>query len=153
MEGLIPFIIMLILGSLFSSGKKKNSTETKKQAKPFTTEKQERDNPIKKLKEMSRDLYQEIQQEFEVEQEKTKPRPAVTPKEVVQKVETWQKEITVQPVTPVERKKSRGTVQPKEGTRQKKKQVKEKQLMPTSSDDIMKGIIFSEIIGPPKSKR
>lgn len=148
---------MLILGSLFSSGKKKNTKEKKQQSKPFTAEKQEQDNPIRKLKEMSRDLYQEIQQEFEVEQENTqpKPKPTVTPQEVVQKVETRRKDIPVQRAVPVERRRKRETIRLEESAKQKQPQtkVRNKQLVPNTSDDIMKGIIFSEIIGPPKSKR
>lgn len=144
MEGLLPFIIMLILGALFNSGKKKKSDEKQKPAKPFTTEQPKHDNPIKKLKEMSRDLYHEIQQEFEVEEEKPKHEPVRIPK-----VERAIKEPNVKSRVALAEGRQQSAV------RQSpiKKQVPKKRLVPTSSDEIMQGIIFSEIIGPPKSKR
>lgn len=149
MEGLIPFVIMLILGALFNSGKKKVSEEKKQPTKPFTAEKTEHDNPIKKLKEMSREIYKEIQQEFEVE-EKPASQPVKKRREVA--VEVKVDEPIRQP-----RVKTRVAIteerQRNENAAKQKQPTVSKQLVPTTSDEIMKGIIFSEIIGPPKSKR
>lgn len=148
MEGLIPFVIMLILGALFNSGKKKVSEEKKQPTKPFTAEKTEQDNPIKKLKEMSREIYKEIQQEFEVE-EKRSSQPVKQRREVAVEVKVDE---------PVREPRVKARVAITEGRQRnehtkKKQQASKKQLVPTTSDEIMKGIIFSEIIGPPKSKR
>lgn len=149
MESLIPFIIMLILGSLFK-GKGKKPSEDERQPKPSTAQRKEQDNPLKKLKEMSRDLYKEIQQELEQETKKTEQRPVVIPKTVVQKVEA-----KAEPIKPIE-KKRRVETHRDEVKRQKVRKpskVANASIVPKSSDDIMKGIIFSEIIGPPKSRR
>lgn len=142
---------MLLLGSLFNSSKKKQQPNERKEPKPFTAGQKEQDNPIKKLKEMSRDLYKEIQKEFETEQQQAKPQPQRTmpKKDVVKKVEVKKKEEGTPHVTLAEKRKTKEAVQRKVPIKQKKK----KALVPTSSDDMMKGIIFSEIIGPPKSKR
>lgn len=146
---------MLLLGSLFNSSKKKQQSKERKEPKPFTAGQKEQDNPIKKLKEMSRDLYKEIQQEFEEEQQQTKPQPkrTVSPKDIVRQVEVKRKEEVAQKVQPVEKRKPKEVVQSKVVTKQKQKPMKKKPLIPTSSDDMMRGMIFSEIIGPPKSKR
>ncbi|AOV07890.1 hypothetical protein [Sporosarcina ureilytica] len=147
MESLIPFIIMLLLGSLFS-GKKKSSQDEKRPSKPFTAEKQ--DNPIKKLKEMSRDLYKEIQQEMEQENKKVEQRPVAVPRESFSKAES-RKETPI----PLDGGRRRETRRDKVKRQSKIKQsnVANRDFVPSSSDDIMKGIIFSEIIGPPKSRR
>lgn len=164
MESLIPFIIMLVIGALFNSGKKKAPEEQKRQqSKPFTSGKPEQDNPIKKLKEMSRDLYKEIQQEFEQEQEKPQQRPVEIPKQRVQqqvdvtKVEAPKREerVYTRSTEPSERQQEAVRRQARQAEKRQNKQsaVASNQLVPTTSDEIMKGIIFSEIIGPPKSKR
>lgn len=153
MENLLPFIIMLILGALFNSGKKKAPKDNGQQTKPFTAGETEQDNPIKKLKEMSRDLYKEIQQEFEAEAD---PEPVPTPRPVRKRREIAVEVKDLEPI-PEPRVKSRVALtesrQRNEKSTVKKRQTTQKQLVPTTSDDIMRGVIFSEIIGPPKSKR
>ena len=61
MEQIIIFIILAILGSLFS-GKNKNKAPQKGQPKPFTAE---QNSPVKKLKEMSKEMFKEIQRELQ----------------------------------------------------------------------------------------
>lgn len=163
MESLIPFIIMLAIGALFNSGKKKAPQDQKRQqSKPFTSGQPEQDNPIKKLKEMSRDMYKEIQQEFEQEQQKVEQRPVTIPKATVQKVDVAQGEAPKRKER-VNTRSVGGSERQQESVRRQARQAQERKrqqstgantrLVPTTSDEIMKGIIFSEIIGPPKSKR
>lgn len=155
---------MLVIGALFNSGKKKAPQETKRQqSKPFTSGQPEQDTPIKKLKEMSRDLYKEIQQEFEQEQQKAEQHPAEVPKATVQKVdvakiETPKREERVNTRAAGTSERQQETVRRQEERQAQRRQklqttAASSQLVPTTSDEIMKGIIFSEIIGPPKSKR
>ncbi|MDS9471026.1 hypothetical protein [Sporosarcina pasteurii] len=153
MESLIPFIIMLLLGSLFS-GKKKSSEEDRR-SKPFTPESKEQDNPIKKLKEMSKDIYKEIQQEMEQETKKVEHRPVAIPGESLRKVEEQRAEVQKQKTISSDSGRRREARRDKVKRQSKNKQtnVENRDLVPSSSDDIMKGIIFSEIIGPPKSRR
>ena len=150
MESLIPLIIMLIVGSLFSNKRKKPEDE-QKPAKPFTTQSEQADGPVKRLKEM----YQEIQQELgeEKEQPRPSPRPVVQPYEV--KVTPERVEVS----TP-RRSQRTDSSRTRQSTRIVQQQVKtqkqvrtQKNLLPKTQDDIMKGVIFSEIFGPPKSKR
>lgn len=158
MEGIIPFIIMLLLGSLFSG--KKKSTEEGKRQKPYNAEPKQQDTPIKKLKEMSRDLYKEIQQELEQESNQAERRltPTPTPIESFPKVNVQQSTVqSPERIDEQEGRQGRRTetrrVRSQQQTKVKKSTVENSDLVPRNSDDIMKGIIFAEIIGPPKSRR
>ena len=153
MEGLIPFIIMLIVGSLFSSKKKKTADE-QEQAKPFTAQKERQDGPVKKLKEM----YEEIQKELEKGNETQRPAPQMTQRTMA-KPEVKVTPERVEVAVPLREQRTEPSMR-SQSSRHETKQVVKKQnktprvgLMPKSQDDIMKGVIFSEIFGPPKSKR
>ena len=153
MENLIPFIIMLLVGSFLSS-KRKKPTDEQEQAKPFTAQGERHDGPVKKLKEM----YEEIQKELEEENEKQRPAPQMTQR-TMPKPEVKITPERVEVAVPLREKRTEPTRQSRP-SRFEEKQVVKKQnktprsgLMPKSQDDIMKGVIFSEIFGPPKSKR
>ena len=61
MEQILILIAMFILSSLFK-GKNKKEAPQKGQPKPFTAEP---NNPVKKMKEMSRDMVKELQKELQ----------------------------------------------------------------------------------------
>ena len=155
MESLIPFIIMLLVGSFLSS-KKKKPTDEQEQAKPFTAQNERQDGPVKKLKEM----YEEIQKELEKGNETQRPAPQMTQRTMGKpevKVTPERVEVAVplreQRAEPSMRSQSSRHVTVTNQVVQKQNKTPRAGLMPKSQDDIMKGVIFSEIFGPPKSKR
>lgn len=154
MESLIPFIIMLLVGSLFSS-KKKNASEEPKKAKPFTTANDRHDGPVKKLKEMSKDIYKEIQKELEEsnDQPHTMPERTIPKPEVKVRPERIEVSIPRVETTKPSRVSRSSRHEQKEVVKKQRKIVPQTNIMPKTPDDIMKGVIFSEILGPPKSKR
>ena len=151
MEQLIPFIIILLVGSFFSSKKKKAAEQAKE--KPFTAQEQQI-GTLGKLKEM----YQELQNEMQ---------PEIREREIQ---EAERMNIPVNPVAAnraplknaVPRAEDRTEV-PKERSKRRSSAVRVKSevlhptgakgIMPKNRDDIIKGIVFSEIFGPPISKR
>jgi len=156
MEQLIPLIIMLIIGSLFRKKKGKDATESK-QTKPFTAQESPQNNPVGKLKEMSRDLYRELQQEME--QNPEAPTAQRTPQVVIPA------KIVEEKPPVVKRENRRNSRTQRAGSRSRvstpiantqpsrRATANTTSLMPKSEEDIIKGVIFSEIFGPPKSKR
>lgn len=184
-EQLIPLIIILLASTLF--GKKKKKGSDPKQTNP-STEQSQQSGPMRKIKEMSKEMYEEIQKEI-----KEDPRTTENPR--AQEIRKIQEHPKVQEVQRVQEKtrtydrqrtSNRGStrrpietsVQPlnvdfpseisrikttKERPNRRKvtaRKVSEKeQLLTTSSivpkdkNDLIKGIIFSEIYGPPISKR
>ncbi|MCZ2259362.1 hypothetical protein [Sporosarcina sp. G11-34] len=151
MENLIPFIIMLLIGSFFSS-KKKKSTEQEK-AKPFTAQ-EPQSGPVGKLKEM----YQELQKEMQAQTREQEVQQ--TPQMNIPKSPVAPKSIPVQVSLPRE---GRPKPLPKEKTtrraaftqnaKKEQQSTRPKGIIPQSQDDLIKGIVYSEIFGPPVSKR
>lgn len=140
MEAFIPIIIAALLSLFF----KKKEPEKKTVEKPVNRtpmRKTVSENPFKELGDFAKQFTSERQQDM-----KTKP-PIVKEVPVVEKLErevkrdqgvarssgrlsTHQKNIPVTVSTPVV-----------------------DSLIPSSQDELIKGIIFSEILAPPKSKR
>ncbi|WP_342505229.1 hypothetical protein [Sporosarcina sp. FSL K6-2383] len=173
MEQIIILVIIAIVSSFFKKGKGKTEGPAKGQSKPFTATGRVPDSPQSKLKEMSKDLYRELQKEMQRTDEEPPsrqlPREAVPQRPVV---------VPVQPVVapvvaePVRSTTPRATVERKErpdSSRDRKRHsgrlsahgaqyqmastMQSHDLMPKTKQDLIKGIIFSEIFGPPKSKR
>ena len=153
MDSIIPLIIMLIVGALFSGKKKKPSQQ--EEAKPFTAQQESPDGPVKKLKEMYQEIQKEMQQQQTQQQEPPRQIPVPAPRVVV--------EPTPKPleVSVSSKRESRARTSNRQKTRGKSTRVVEKQqskiqverILPKTKDDLIKGVIFSEIYGPPKSKR
>jgi len=152
MDSIIPLIIMLIVGALLSGKKKKSSQQ--EEAKPFTAQQESPDGPVKKLKEMYQEIQQEMQQQTQ-QQEPPRQMSVPAPRVVVEL-----------PPKPIEvaapsKRGSKVRSRTRQSTRGKSTKVVEKQkskiqvesILPKTKDDLIKGIIFSEIYGPPKSKR
>ncbi len=171
MEQLIIFIILAILGSFFNKSKKKAADEG--QPKPFTATGRVPDNPKSTLKEMSKDLYREFQKEMHREdveppsrqlQQTMIPQPVVVAQPVAAPVTA----APVRSATPRagterkeradssrdrQRERHSGRLSVHGGTRQSNSVIKTHDLMPKNEQDLLKGIVFSEIFGPPKAKR
>lgn len=156
MESIIIFIIISILGSLFS-GKNKKKAPQKEQPKPFTAE---QNHPVKKLKEISQEMVKEIQKEFQNGSGEPPSRQTPPVTDPRQPAIAEQKPARVEPIDVKRRdaelpstEKHRGRLATHGGTRKTLTVVEKHDLIPKSQEDFMKGIIMSEILAPPKSKR
>ncbi|BAQ11416.1 hypothetical protein OXB_2945 [Bacillus sp. OxB-1] len=164
MEGIVLLIISLIIGSFFNGSKNKKEPP-KTGAKPFTaTGKVEppakADDPLKRLKDLSREMYKEIQKELQTEDDeppsrqtapvRTKKEPAPSPQVVVAEAMPELPRRIQEPVM----EKHRGRLSAHSSNPKPELQSENvHDFFPQNEQDILKGIIFSEILGPPKSKR
>ena len=166
MESMIPLIIALIVGALLSGKKKKNPSQ-QEAAKPFTAQQghQEQEGPVKKLKEMYKELQKEMQQENQEQQLPADRRSMSAPSTRAQ-VELQSEAVEVPVISKREtrggsRTSSRTSSRSRQSTRGQSTMVVQREqsklqvesIIPKSKDDLIKGVIFSEIYGPPKSKR
>lgn len=161
METIIPLIIMLIVGSLFR--KKKVADEpAKDQQKPFTAQEERPNDPVKKLRDMSKEKYREIQQEMQQqfgEPTRQAPPQVVVPRELIKE----NPPVLVEKVSrKTQTRSSRGS-RSSNSSMDRTSSSSEKRIdgqaintsdyLPKSEQDLIKGVIFSEIFGPPKSKQ
>jgi hypothetical protein len=153
---IIIFIIVAILGSLLR-GKKKEQAPQKGQPKPFTAE---HNSPVKKLKEMSKEMYKEIQKELQTEIDEPPsrqiptaavPKQSVIPSPIAATVETIAS--PVRSAERVQKERQPGRLSVHGGTIEVQNSVEKHDLVPKTKEDFLKGIVFSEILAPPKSKR
>ncbi|GKV64650.1 MULTISPECIES: hypothetical protein [Sporosarcina] len=178
MEQLIILVIMLALGSLF--GKKKEKPEPKKQPpvqKPTYTQTVQRDSrepqrsnaaPVNKsrsLKDLSRNLFEDIQKEFKELQQEIQPEEAPVKSQAPQTeifypepaLEKKRQERAVKAVsTPRSERQSnaRGRFSSdQQEAFQSNDRILQEDLIPTTRQQVLQGIVYSEILGPPKSKR
>lgn len=146
---------MLVLGAIMK-GKGKDKSSGEAEAKPFTAGQKQPGSPVRKFKEVSTEMYKEIQREFqqETEREQTAQRPQSAPISA--------KPIAVEATgTKNSGRDRRETFTGRQSTRGHakitdeitKNEIKLESLVPKSKDDLIKGVIFSEIFGAPKSKR
>lgn len=160
MESLIILIVMGIVSMLFKG--KKPGEQPKAQTKQPTASNPRPADPMRKLKEMSQEMYKEIQREFQIEIEEPPSRqspPATQPQTAVSQAEhrmppKREKAAAVERKLP-ERSSSResshrGRLSAHGGKHVWEEAVEHHEMIPKSERDIIKGIIFSEILGPPK---
>ncbi|MET3656565.1 hypothetical protein MKY15_16720 [Sporosarcina sp. FSL K6-1540] len=166
MEQIIIFIILAIVGSFFR-GKKKDPAEGPK-PKPSTATGNAPEGPTTKLKEM----YRELQREMAGAD--AEPPIRQLPKQQQQATVTVPSApVVVPPARPTADRKERtnssanrhierpdssvnrhsGRLSAHGGQRPTVSAIQSHDLMPKSQGDLLKGIVFSEIYGPPKSKR
>ncbi|KXH87403.1 hypothetical protein [Sporosarcina sp. HYO08] len=156
MEQIIVLIIMLLLSSLFKGKGKKEQAPQKGAPKPFTASS---DDTFKKLKEMSKEMMREMQQE--VKREKEPPSRQTPPIVSPEKPKLQRKPVKAEQIgerknqrEKSQRESHRGRLSAHGGQiEQPTAFTTENHLLPKTEDDLLKGIIFSEILSPPKSKR
>ncbi|PID00462.1 MULTISPECIES: hypothetical protein [unclassified Sporosarcina] len=177
MEQLIILGIMLALGSLFGKKKDKDQQNQQKQqpkrppsqqwpAQPTQSEMKQREPqrtnaaPVEKprsLKELSRNLFEDIQKEFQdLQQEGKEPEQPVKAQAPQSEVFYAEPKKPVKPVsTPrPERQMGRGRLRGEEQSiLQEDEKILQEDLIPRTPQQIMQGIVYAEILGPPKSKR
>ncbi|PIC84736.1 hypothetical protein [Sporosarcina sp. P1] len=174
MEQLIILVIMLALGSLF--GKKKDQEKPDRQpkrppsqqwpAQPTQRQMNQRETPRtnatpeekpRSLKELSRNLFEDIQKEFQDLQQETK-EPGQPVKSQAPQSEVFYAE-PKKPAKPVsasrpERQTGRGRLHGEnQSIMLEDEQILQEDLIPRTPQQIMQGIVYAEILGPPKSKR
>ncbi|MFC5604046.1 hypothetical protein [Sporosarcina koreensis] len=163
METLIIAIAMGLI-SMFFRGKKSDEPQKKTQPKQSPGQSQwpssqpETHDPLRKLKEMSREMYKEVQREFQMEIDEPPSRqsePAVMPKKVA--IQEKPKEVPMSFQRKEREKKSStnhsGRLSTHQGNPVWEKPIEQHPMIPQNEQDLIKGIIFSEILGPPKSKQ
>lgn len=151
---------MLIVGA-FLSGRKKKDPSQQEEAKPFTAQQRqpEQEGPVKKLKEMYKEIQQEMQQENQRQQPAADSRPMTVPSPREQ-IESLPKSVEI-PVSSKREARGGSRSRGRQSTRGQSTRIVKKEesklqvesIIPKSKDDLIKGVIFSEIYGPPKSKR
>lgn len=175
MEQLIILGIMLALGSLFGKKKEKDQRQQQqpkqppsqqwpaqptqrelKQREPVRTNAAPVENP-RSLKDLSRNLFEDIQKEFKELQQETQEQQQPTATQAPQ-TEIFYAE----PKTPAkpasaarqERQVSKGRLQAQNQIlMQVDDPISQEDLIPRTPQQIMQGIVYAEILGPPKSKR
>ncbi|MBO0587752.1 hypothetical protein [Sporosarcina sp. E16_8] len=166
MEQLIIFIILAIVGSLFR-GKKKEPAKGP-QSKPVTATGRASEGPTTKLKEMYRELQREM-----AGAEPEQPSRQLSKQQQQAPITVPSSPVVVPPARPTADRKERanssanrhierpdssvnrhsGRLAAHGGQRPAVSSIQSHDLMPKNQDDLLKGIVFSEIFGPPKSKR
>ncbi|MCG7345094.1 hypothetical protein MHZ92_13190 [Sporosarcina sp. ACRSL] len=164
MEQLIILAVLGLISMLFKGKKPEQAPKTQKRQQTAQTG---TPDPMRKLKEMTQEMYQEIQREFQTEIDeppsrqspKQTPPPVVSlPTEVIKadrrenanaiSVQTDQKNARSS-----SRESHRGRLTAHQGSHVSNVQVAHSDLIPKTEQDLIKGIIFAEILGPPKSKQ
>jgi len=167
MEQLIIIIIMALVGSFFRG--KKKEPEKGPQPKPFTASERAPEGPTTKLKEM----YRELQREMAGADVEPEPPIRQLPKQQGQATMSVPSASVVPTERPTADRKERtnssanrhierpdssmnrhsGRLSAHGGQIPTVSAIQSHDLMPKNQVDLVKGIVFSEIFGPPKSKR
>lgn len=165
MEQIIIFIILALVGSFFRG--KKKEPEKGPQPKPFTATGHAPEGPTTKLKEMYRELQREMagaaaeppsRQLPKQQQQATVTVPSAPVVAPAARPTADRKERNSSANRHIERPDSSvnrhsGRLSAHGGQRQTVSAIQSHDLMPKNQEDLLKGIVFSEIFGPPKSKR
>ncbi|MEK3981155.1 hypothetical protein MKY37_19270 [Psychrobacillus sp. FSL K6-2836] len=141
MEAFIPIIIAAIFSLFFKNNKESDKKTVEKPVNSKPMRKTISENPFKELGDFAKQFTSERQQEMKTKSPIVKEVPVVKKMEREVKrdqgvarssgrLSTHQNNIPVTVSTPVV-----------------------DSIIPSSQDELIKGIIFSEILAPPKSKR
>lgn len=171
MEQLIILAIIGIISAIF--GKKKEQPSTKERKPAMTRPDQPATpDPMRKLKEMSKELFEEIEREFQLPDDEEPPsrqtpksapapaKPASQPKVTISPKRETAPVVKVKDKLDLATTRDKTSVEPHQGrlSAHQGKQVwsppvEHHEMIPKNEEDLIKGIIFSEILGPPKSKQ
>lgn len=176
MEQIIILIVIGLLSTLFGK-KNKGGAENQEQGPPRKTvtpnrgsdtarpsmpqraevsqtrqaSSSDQKDPFKRLKELTGEIYKEIQED----QRKTVTEPSVRIEPVAIPEAPGNKQLNPMSVRPERQANSRPSGRLSTHNPDQQRFVKSESLNVdvTSKQDILKGIVFSEILGPPKSKQ
>lgn len=141
MEAFIPIIIALLFSVFFNKKKEPDKKTVEKPVNSTPSRKTVSENPFKELGDFAKQFTNERQQE-----KKTKP-PVVREVPVVEKM-----------VREVKRNQGVARTSGRLSTHQESAPLRPEttpvnSMLPSSEDELIRAIIFSEILAPPKSKR
>lgn len=141
MEAFIPIIIALLFSVFFNKKKEPDKKTVEKPVNSTPSRKTVSENPLKELGDFAKQFTNERQQE-----KKTKP-PVVREVPVVEKMERE-----------VKRNQGVARTSGRLSTHQESAPLPPEttpvnSMLPSSEDELIRAIIFSEILAPPKSKR
>lgn len=142
MEAFIPIIIALLFSVFFNKKKEPDKKTVEKPVNSTPSRKTVSENPFKELGDFAKQFTNERQQE-----KKTKP-PVVREVPVVEKMERE-----------VKRNQGVARTSGRLSTHQENAPLRQKitpvvnPMLPRDEDELIRAIIFSEILAPPKSKR
>lgn len=141
MEAFIPIIIALLFSVFFNKKKEPDKKTVEKPVNSNPSRKTVSENPFKELGDFAKQFTNERQQE-----KKTKP-PVVREVPVVEKM-----------VREVKRNQGVARTSGRLSTHQESAPLRPEttpvnSMLPSSEDELIRAIIFSEILAPPKSKR
>ena len=142
MEGLIPVIIVALLSFLFKNKKEPDKKRVEKPVNSTPMRKTVSENPFKELGDFAKQFTSERQQE-----RKTKP-PVVKEAPVVAKMEREHKRDQG-----VARTSGRLSTHQENAPLRPKSTPVVSSILPSNEDELIRAIIFSEVLAPPKSKR
>ncbi|TQR10616.1 hypothetical protein [Psychrobacillus soli] len=145
MESLIIFVIIGIISALFGK-KKPEQKNAPKQVKKVSPQKPFAENPFKNLGELAKEFKQQQQAELERRMPVMKEEPVVAVP-----VEKAQREVSRNQGVP----RSSGRLSVYQGNRPDVNATKPviAGVLPETKDELVRAIILSEILAPPKSKR
>lgn len=141
MEAFIPIIIALLFSVFFNKKKEPDKKTVEKPVNSTPSRKTVSENPFKELGDFAKQFTNERQQE-----KKIKP-PVVREVPVVEKMERE-----------VKRNQGVARTSGRLSTHQESAPLRPEttpvnSMLPSSEDELIRAIIFSEILAPPKSKR
>lgn len=141
MEAFIPIIIALLFSVFFNKKKEPDKKTVEKPVNSTPSRKTVSENPFKELGDFAKQFTNERQQE-----NKTKP-PVVREVPIVEKM-----------VREVKRNQGVARTSGRLSTHQESAPLRPEttpvnSMLPSSEDELIRAIIFSEILAPPKSKR
>jgi hypothetical protein len=159
--------MLAVMGLISLIFKGKKPEEAQKTQKKQPTAQTGASDPMRKLKEMTQEMYKEIQREYQTELDEPpsrqsserKPTPVVPlpskAKETVSRERVMEVPVHTDKKNDrtSKREPHRGRLSAHQGSLISKEPVKHTEMIPTSEQDLIKGIIFSEILGPPKAKQ
>ncbi len=168
MEAIIIFLIISALSSLFNKGKEKE-TETTKPVVPQPKRRSEQNvDKQDPLQDLSRQLFEKLKEQQPVEEAQPRIQEVEkTPMQIAYEEKLREREL--ERTRQSDRQSAREVVQ--SARRQKaeweseglavyddvwtpkQKELKQEDLLPKTNQDLLKGIIFAEIMHPPKSLR
>lgn len=172
MEQIIILVVIGIVSMLFKGKKPEEGQKQQQQQRQRQSSTQPaKPDPMRKLKEMSQDMYKEIQREFqtEIDEPPSRQAPQVAQPQPVAARPAVVRTETRMPAKPREQSPSaaRPSIE-RSATRESSHRgrlsahgakhvwaepVEHHDMVPQNERDLIKGIIFSEILGPPKSKQ
>lgn len=142
MEAFIPIIIALLFSVFFNKKKEPDKKAVEKPVNSAPSRKTVSENPFKELGDFAKQFTNERQQE-----KKTKP-PVVKEVPVVEKMER-----EVKRNQGVARTSARLSTHQESAPLRPENTPVVNSMLPSSEDELIRAIIFSEILAPPKSKR